>query len=677
MAIIAVALAIFLYHKDKTFVELEVWKKRLLTVLRAIFIFLTLALLLNPIIKHITRDIRKPIVVIAQDNSKSILYNKDSVFYKTEYSKNIKDFADELSGDYDVCLMPFSDGAEQSDSINFTGESTNISATLKEISSRYSGANVGAIILATDGIYNKGQNPQYANISKYPVFCIAMGDTISRKDLIIKDVIHNNITFLGNKFPVRILVSADKCTEKNARITISRKGKNIFSQVFYLPENGTTKSIDAELVADQIGLQQYKISVEHLDNETSYENNDAEFFIEVIDKRDKALLIADAPHPDVGAIKSALKGNPDIELDVKYMYENNISVKGYDLVITHQLPTAKNNANNIFTEIEKYKIPQIFILGTQTAYRYFDNLGTNLQTNVQQNSFDDAVPYFNSNFNSFTIDAPEYLQQLPPLKVPYCTPKISGETKTLLYQTINGIKTDKPLVFFTERDNRKNCFIIGEGLWRWRIYDFKQNSSNENFNSLIVKIIRFTITQQQKNKLIVDSKSLYNDNENVIITAEFYNDAYEIVPDLDIEVALKDSSDNEFKYTMETNGKGYRIDLGKLTKGSYTCKFSTEFDGKNYETSIAFIVRKINLEAQNLTANHNILYSIANANGGKVYYPDNFSGIKDDLKDNPNIQNVAYEKESLSTIMDFWYLFFCILLFATAEWFLRKFWGGY
>ena len=284
MVIVAVAIAIFLYHKDKTFAEIEPWKKRLMTALRAIFIFLTLALLLNPIVKHITRDIRKPIVVIAQDNSKSILYNKDSAYYRTEYAKNISQLADDLSEKYDVCLLPFSDGVENNDSINFTGDATNISSVFNEISSRYAGANMGAVILATDGIYNKGQNPQYARPAKYPVMCIAMGDTMPRKDLQIRDIVHNSVTFLGNKFPVRILVSADKCTEKQAQIKITRKGANVYSQTIDLPENGTTRSVEAELTADLIGLQQYKVSLQHLDNETSYENNDAEFYIERCDK---------------------------------------------------------------------------------------------------------------------------------------------------------------------------------------------------------------------------------------------------------------------------------------------------------------------------------------------------------------------------------------------------------
>ncbi|MCF0206307.1 MAG: hypothetical protein HUK15_02660, partial [Bacteroidales bacterium] len=403
IALVAVALAIFLYHKDKTFVELEKWKKNLLTTLRFVFIFLTLSLLLNPIVKHIVHDIRKPIVVIAQDNSKSIVYTKDSTYYNNEYINQIEDLRSKLSSDYDVALIPFSDNIEQSDSINFSGEATNISLAFNEITSRYAGANVGTIILATDGIYNKGQNPQYSNPSKYMVSCIALGDTVTRKDLAIKDIVHNNLTFLGNKFPVRIIVAADKCSEKKAQITISRKGKTVHSQAFAVPENGTTQAIEVELPADAIGLHQYKISVQHLENEANYDNNETDFFIEVIDRRSKILLLADGPHPDVGAIKSAIKNNPDLEIDIKYSYDKNISVKNYDLVISHQLPTKTNPASEIFAEIQKHAIPNIIIVGQNTLFDAINKMDLGVSIPTEYNTFDDVTPAINNDFSSFVI----------------------------------------------------------------------------------------------------------------------------------------------------------------------------------------------------------------------------------------------------------------------------------
>ena len=57
MAFVAVAIAIFLYHKDKTFIEIEPWKRKLMTALRAIFIFLI------PLFTDKVRTSRRPIWV--------------------------------------------------------------------------------------------------------------------------------------------------------------------------------------------------------------------------------------------------------------------------------------------------------------------------------------------------------------------------------------------------------------------------------------------------------------------------------------------------------------------------------------------------------------------------------------------------------------------------------------
>jgi len=45
----------------------------------------------------------------------------------------------------------------------FNQKVTNLSNTLDEIYNKYSHQNVGAIILASDGIYNQGNNPIYSN----------------------------------------------------------------------------------------------------------------------------------------------------------------------------------------------------------------------------------------------------------------------------------------------------------------------------------------------------------------------------------------------------------------------------------------------------------------------------------------------------------------------------------
>src|ERR1051325_8056097 len=79
-----------LYRNDNVFSGIHPWLKRILTGLRFLFITLLAFLLLTPLIKTLTRQTEKPIIIIAQDNSQSIIINKDSSFYRNEYPQKLR-----------------------------------------------------------------------------------------------------------------------------------------------------------------------------------------------------------------------------------------------------------------------------------------------------------------------------------------------------------------------------------------------------------------------------------------------------------------------------------------------------------------------------------------------------------------------------------------------------------
>jgi len=180
-----------------------------------------------------------------------------------------------------------------------------------------------------------------------------------------------------------------------------------------------------------------------------------------------------------------------------------------------------------------------------------------------------------------------------------------------------------------------------------------------------------------QDKLSIESKQVYNENEPVVFNASFYNEAYELVPNLEVVLNLKNESGKEFKYIFGDFGNSYRLDVGRLPAGTYTYTSTAKFDNKEYSASGQFIVQKINIEALVTTAGHNVLYQLAELTGGKVFYPKNMSEIPQTIKNNPGVSDIAYTNEKLHTITDLYILFFVILLFAAAEWILRKYWGGY
>ena len=69
--------------------------------------------------------------------------------------------------------------------------------------------NSGAMVVYSDGIFNKGQDPVYSaqNVGK-KIHTVVLGDTSRYKDLSVSKVLYNESVFLGNEFPIEISVSA-------------------------------------------------------------------------------------------------------------------------------------------------------------------------------------------------------------------------------------------------------------------------------------------------------------------------------------------------------------------------------------------------------------------------------------------------------------------------------------
>lgn len=675
---IAAATSFLLYYKDKLFKELANWKIILMSSLRFVFVLIVLLLLLNPVFKSSGIEIQKPILVFVQDNSSSILLNKDSIYYQTQYKTDIDNLLEDLKTRFDLRYLQFDENVESEKDLNFQGQLTNISSIFSEVVARYSGMNLSAVILATDGIYNSGENPIYLTNINFPVYSIALGDTISQKDLILKDIIHNHVSFLGNKFPVRIFVSAEKCPEKESELIIRKNDKIVYQSKFELPQNSNIKTIDLELLADNVGNQQYSVELKALESEISYQNNFADFIINVVDNRNKILLLANSPHPDLGAIKSALKDNPDFELEVKYIESFDKNIKDYDLVVFHQLPSIKNTATNIFTELSKTTTPMLFIIGSNTSLLAFNALDKGLNIVVNSNKLDEAIPSYNSNFVAFApgVD-PSFYKNLSPLKVNFGDYKFTAESKVLLTQSVNGIKTNRPLLAFTEIGSSKIGFLTGEGIWKWRLDDFKQNYDHEAFNTLINKTFQYLLVKRVQDKLNVDYKQVYNENETVIINASFYDETFELVPNLELSLSLKNDKGKEFKFNFSNFGNSYRLDMARLPVGKYDFIVKTKFDNKNHEFFGQFLVKSINIEALVTSANHQILYQLAENTGAKVFYPSQIHNISREIQNNENIVDLAYKVEKNYNLSDIYLIFFIILLFATFEWILRKYWGAY
>ena len=224
--------ATLLYYreKDNDFNRLTT---RILAVLRGTVVTLIAFLLLSPLLKSTTRYTEKPIVLLALDNSGSIILGKDSAFYRNEFAEKYHKLADNLSEKFDVQTYTFGDKLTSGLNATFVEKQTDMAGLFSEIKDRYSNRNLAALVLAGDGIYNQGADPLYASDdAPYSIYTVALGDTSQQKDILISRVNYNRIAFLGNDFPVEITVSAFKSDGAQSKLTVYTGDQQLFSEKF-------------------------------------------------------------------------------------------------------------------------------------------------------------------------------------------------------------------------------------------------------------------------------------------------------------------------------------------------------------------------------------------------------------------------------------------------------------
>ena len=108
-----------------------------LGILRFACVTLLCLFLLKPLLKTIDRNVEKPIVVIAQDNSQSLVVGADSNYYNNEYKTQLAQLAASFGEDYDVRTFTFGEQVREGiDSLQYDEQLTDYSRFLEEVYTR-------------------------------------------------------------------------------------------------------------------------------------------------------------------------------------------------------------------------------------------------------------------------------------------------------------------------------------------------------------------------------------------------------------------------------------------------------------------------------------------------------------------------------------------------------------
>ena len=443
-----------------------------------------------------------------------------------------------------------------------------------------------------------------------------------------------------------------------------------------LNSNGFVKNIPLKLKANKVGIQKYTINVSSLKNEITTKNNKQTIFVEVIDGRQKILLVSASAHPDIATLKQAIELNKHYEVTMVLSDNlNTIDLNTFSLTILYQFPDQSIDSQNFTNKLKVSKMPFWCILGAQSNINYFNVLQSLVKLNRTNGAIQEVFPLEVPNFTLFTVD-PNAIKQLvnyDPLQSPFGNLSINGNYTAILNQKIGRVNTQSPMWFFMSDEGRKIGFLLGEGIWKWKLEEAKSIQSLPLVNELVSKTIQYLSVKDDKRKFkVYANKTTFDENEHVILNATLYNDAYEPINSADVMVQIKPESGKLFNYNFSKSGNIYRLDAGSLTEGNYSYTASTTWGNQKYSARGSFYVNALITEYQQTTANHQLLYTMAQQNGGKMFMPDKLLNIADELAQNGQIKTVSYEDRKYEELISFKWLFALIMALLSIEWLLRK-----
>lgn len=672
---VSIVLSFYFYKHQPVYINAGRGLKSALVVLRGIGIFLIVLLLFDLVFELKEKKIEKPVFITVIDNSASMLTNAKMV----KIEKEISSFQEGLRTKFGNKLS-FEEFIVDSDArvgkFDFEGKISNLNSAFDLIHNRFYNRNIAGIALISDGVYNQGINPLYTakQIPFTPTYALGVGDTLLRRDHAVRDVLANKVAFLGNEFPLEVVISADKLKGRSVKLHLYEDGKLIRTEKLSYSKQMEELTLRFLVEAKRIGYVRYTLALEVLNDESTSKNNKQSVLVEVIDTRSRVLLLAGSPHPDMSAIKQALETNDKLTVDAKMVETWDKDLKDVELVFLFGLSDQRTRETAAF--LREKKIPLFYMLDPRVSKSDVASLNIGLEYPSGKKN-DEVQGLLNPSFSAFELseEFESFMEKAPPLFVAFGEMKTKGEV--FLYQRIGEINKRDPLIYFARNQQSRFGVVTGDGLWRWRMNEYQRTKDVKGFNELISRSIQYLMLRSNTYPLQLSFPERRNELEEMLIYAEFYNRSMEKITDSDIEMILQSPTGKTFDHSFAKSETDYRLNLGKLAPGKYKWKAKTSFHNESYSKEGEFVIDAVDFEKRSTRSDFFTLQQLSEQTGGAFFHLDEHQKLLSLIEARDDMVPVSYNESTYKKLIDLIsYLALLLVVFST-EWFLRRYYGSY
>ena len=684
----------------------KAWLRWGLGLLRLSVLGVLCFLLLEPILKTVTVEAEPATVLLVHDGTSSQWVGKDSTtkrlaladwvnkaplpFVENGFEVENYIFGTQLVG---LGINDWGDSI-QSSQLSFDAPRTDIGSALEGLRDKFSHRNIAGVIFTTDGLSNRGRDPEFGSqLLEVPHFFVGTGDTTALRDVQVSDVICNEVAYLGNSFPLEAKIKARGFVGESVITSVQINGDLKEERIWIVNAGIDSENIRFELDATTTGTFKIEVTsrLQNGQNEALVANNSKVTFIEVLESKRKVLIVANAPHPDVAAIRKAVTANKHQTTEVIFSSElidfetsRDNSLPQHDILILHNIPNRFSPVPSSISEAIVSDTPIFFIGGgtSDLSQLPIERTGVDIEDSDLLETVQ-GVP--NPGFSLFSTpeSLASHLMTWAPLNTTFGEVKASGSLEVMLYQTLGTLKTQWPLwAFNKDASGRRSGIIVGDGIWRWRMENFLRDENFEVFDELINGSIQYLVSRDDIRRFRVDAPSKRDEDEHVKFSAQVYDASLKPTTEVDIQLTIRNQKDQEYDYYFSVSEQRYRLDCGRLAPGEYTWNSSCLLDGEIYEENGSFVITSLKAEMSSLPANHALLKRLSVKSGG--VYLGALSGINVNNSKWSEIvlgqaqkRSILHEFTERVDFIRFDLILWLVIVAMSIEWVVRRRQGGY
>ncbi len=698
------ALTFILYRR--TFPPLPFVRRALLAAMRIGAFALLALLLVNPVFISKRVEIRKPLVLVLLDRSRSMEIRDSSGKSRFDDALGrLARFRAALeSAKAEVEVVPFADALSsdplRADSaVRADGEGTDIWGALGAVQRRYRSRNPAAIVILTDGRVTRGMVSSGEPVAA-PVHAVGFGDTIAAADVSIEEIAADRVGYRGTTVPVEAVIRA--AGFKGATIVVRLlEGERIKDSAnLTVKKDDEIIGVTLDYAADAEGERRLSVEALPLAGEEHRENNVESFRLDVLKDKVRILYIDQYPDWNMTFVRDLVKGSKRLEVEtVSWKAGGGFAVDPgnapwtfaagaagigrYDLVIVSddaKLFDARPNAEALDAFV-KAGGSVLFVADENSPLARgvsFDLLqpvlglrrtsGPRIEyaegfARVSAEGAGDAI------VSSLAEDGG--LDAMPPLTARIAGLAAASGSRIPLVLEDRGART--PFLVLGRSGEGLSGAVLGFPLWRWKLAGEEGRKVYESFFGGLVQSLAEGAGAPA---LAVDpDRTVYRTGDRVKLGA--YIGSRRPPEGIRGEVRRKgegrDVSVSTVAFEPDPKRRGYyRAALDPLPPGDYAVTVSeTSGSGSGISAAASFSVAGVSVELLDPSRNASLLERIARDTGGSYLEG---AGL-DSLPRRLNLSDRRVERRDTREVRGNAAILAGIVLLLGIEWILRKAWG--